>query len=90
MHPSAIVRGVVLTNARDGASLAKLYGRLGAEAAEFTSLDGWKLLPLRAVGNWVDAALEARPGNSSPTMTLFLKDFVAWAQTLDSPGRQAV
>jgi hypothetical protein len=80
----------VLTNARDGTPLAKLYGRLGTEAAEFASLDGWKLLPLRAVGNWVDAALEARPGNSSPKMTLFLQDFVAWAETLDSPRRQTV
>jgi hypothetical protein len=84
LHPTAVVRGLVLTNARDGQSLGKLYAHLGAETQDFDIGDGWRLLPLEVVGGWVSLALQSQESSGvTPKMTLFLQDFVEWTKTLD-------
>jgi len=80
MYPHALIRAVVLTNADHEHSLRQLYAHAGPEAVEFSALDGWRLLPLRVVGAWVEAALKPE---RSDTMSMFLRDFVAWTQSLD-------
>jgi hypothetical protein len=82
--PSAIVRTVVLTNAYDGKAMSKMYAGLGSEAVDFAVTDGWKLLPVRQVGEWVNAALGSPVVIPSEKMKLFLLDFVEWARSLDS------
>jgi hypothetical protein len=82
--PAAIVRAVVLTNAYDGTSMSKMYERLGSEASDFAVADGWKLLPLRTVGDWVETALASSRPLPPQKMELFLLDFIEWSKSLDS------
>jgi|SRR5208337_2452197 len=82
--PSAIVRAVVLTNAYDGGSMPKVYAGLGSEASDFSVLDGWRLLPLRLVGDWIEKALTSSASPPPEKMKLFLLDFVEWSKSLDS------
>lgn len=82
--PSALIRAVVLTNACDGAHMAKAYAGLGEEASDFSMPDGWKLLPIRVVGGWVNNALKNGKTESSAAVRLFLLDFVDWSTSLDS------
>jgi hypothetical protein len=82
--PSAIVRAVVLTNAYDGSFMPKIYAGLGSEASDFSVLDGWRLLPLRLVGDWIEAALTSSASPPPEKMKLFLLDFVEWSKLLDS------
>jgi hypothetical protein len=81
--PLAIIRAVVLTNAYDGSSMSKMYDGLGSEALDFTAADGWKLLPLRLVGDWVKTALTSSASPPPEKMRLFLLDFVEWSNSLD-------
>jgi hypothetical protein len=82
--PFAIVRAVVLTNAYDGSSMPRMYDDLGSEALDFAVADGWKLLPLRLVGDWIKAALTLTDSAPTQKMSLFLLDFVEWSKSLDS------
>lgn len=89
--PSAIVRAVVLTNAYDCSSMSKMYAGLGSEASDFAIVDGWKLLPLRLVGDWVNAALTSSASLQPQKMRLFLLDFVEWSKSLNSGlGKQVI
>ena len=81
--PLAIIRAVVLTNAYDGSSMSKMYDGLGSEASDFAVADGWKLLPLRLVGEWVKTALTSSDSLPAEKMRLFLLDFVEWSNSLD-------
>jgi hypothetical protein len=82
--PSARVRAIVLTNARDGSTMRKLHASLGAEAEDYMAVDGWKRLPICAVGTWVDNAIQSNSANLSHSMLSFLQDFVAWTLALDT------
>lgn len=82
--PLAIVRAVALTNAYEGNSMSKIYDGLGSEALDFAVADGWKLLPLRLVGDWINAALTSSASLPPQKMMLFLLDFVEWSKSLDS------
>lgn len=82
--PSSIVRAVVLTNAHDSSSMSRMTKTLGAEAADFAVSDGWKLLPIRIVGEWVDASLVIGDPPPPKNLALFLLDFVEWSKSLDS------
>jgi hypothetical protein len=50
----------------------------GSPASEYP--DWWKPLPLRTLGEWVDAALQQIEFNGSGKTKLFLEDFVRWAK----------
>jgi hypothetical protein len=82
--PLAIVRAVVLTNAYDGSFMSKTYDALGSDAPDFVVADGWKLLPLRLVGDWVNAALTSSASRQPEKMRVFLLDFVEWSKSLSS------
>jgi len=89
--PLAIVRAIVLTNAYDGSSMLKVYDGLGSETLDFAVADGWKLLPLRLVGDWINAALTSSASLPPQKMRLFLRDFVEWSKSLDSRlGKQVI
>jgi hypothetical protein len=92
MFPDAIVRVVVLTNAKDEQSIRPLYGEnaLRAEAVDFTSREGWRLLPLQTVGEWVSAALASQASPPPEKMKLFLLDLVEWTKSLDSKNTKVV
>jgi hypothetical protein len=84
MFPLAIIRAVVLTNARDGSSMSKMYDGLGSEASDSAAVEGWKLLPLCVVGDWIEGALASSASAPPEKMKLFLLDFVEWSKSLDS------
>jgi hypothetical protein len=82
VFPHAAIRLVVLTNADDGSKLAPLLNYLGDELSDCTAMNGWKLLSLRTVGSWVEAALvtaSSCPGN----IAHLLRDFVEWSASVD-------
>jgi hypothetical protein len=84
--PGAIIRVVVLTNARNETRIKALYTDKGLkeEAIDFLSPEGWKLLPLHTVGEWVREGLSIGGLPRPEKMELFLRDFVEWTTSLDS------